>query len=341
LRPFALFVALKMRNHECSWPHWSERKADDPIFENEVRFHQFVQFLFFEQWDRLHAYCTRKGVGLIGDLPIYVAHDSADVWSNPGLFYLDKDGRSSFVAGTPPDYFSKTGQLWGNPLYRWDVHKRTGYKWWRARLQHMLRLFDALRIDHFIGFRRYWKIDARHAEAKSGQWVDGPGADFFEKTLSKTERARIIAEDLGATGPDVEDLRDEFGFPGMRVLQFSFEPNSLSTIRGHCVVYTGTHDNDTTRGWFEKLPDKVKKTVLRDINGKSATISTDLMRTALELPTTLAIFPVQDVLGLGSQARMNRPGTAYGNWSWRLEEGQFAGSVLTELRQLTQKHGRS
>lgn len=341
LLPYARFIALKMRNYECSWIEWKNFSENDAFFENDVRFHQFVQFIFFEQWQRLRDHCARKGIGLIGDVPIYVAHDSADVWANPQLFYLDKKGRSTFVAGTPPDYFSQTGQLWGNPLYKWEIHQKTRYAWWSARLHHMLRLFDALRIDHFIAFSRYWKINARHSSAKNGRWVKGPGEHFFETVLTRDERRKVIAEDLGATGPDVETLRRSLGFPGMRVLQFSFEPVSLDSIGEDQVVYTGTHDNDTSKGWFENIPPALQKVVLRAVCGKKSTIHWDLIRTAQKSPGILAISPVQDVLGLGSDDRMNRPGSPSGNWNWRLNEGALKRTYLMKLRKMAKQYGRA
>jgi 4-alpha-glucanotransferase len=340
LDPYALFIALKYRNEERSWVDWRSADTNDAAVKEEAAFQKFTQFLFFEQWGRLRAHCKKRGVGLIGDVPIYVAHDSADVWAHPELFYLRKDGRPSFVAGTPPDYFSKTGQWWGNPLYRWDVHRKKGYAWWDARLHHMLMLFDMIRLDHFIGFRRYWKIDARDKTAASGKWAKGPGEHFFETVLEENEHVKFIAEDLGATGPDVEKLRDHFEFPGMRVLHFSFEKNGLPAFKVNSVVYSGTHDNDTTRGWFEKLSAKDQKNVLKAVRGSKADIHWDLIRAGLAANSVLAVFPVQDVLGLGSEGRMNTPGMPQGNWSWRFEKGRLSGTALQELKKLTDQYGR-
>jgi 4-alpha-glucanotransferase len=340
LEPYVYFIALKNSNDERAWVDWRNTNQNDPAIREEALFHKFTQFIFFEQWARLHAHCKEKGVGLIGDLPIYVAHDSADVWAHRELFYLKKDGRPSFVAGTPPDYFSKTGQWWGNPLYQWNVHKQTRYAWWSERLHHMLTLFDAVRLDHFIGFRRYWRIDARHTTAEKGKWVRGPGAHFFKTVLSKPEQAKFIAEDLGATGPDVDKLRDQFGFPGMRVLHFSFEKNGLPAFKENSVVYSGTHDNDTTQGWFESLPAAQQRHVMRVMDGSKKTIHWDLVRTGLACDASLVVFPVQDILGLGSIARMNTPGVQDGNWSWRLKPGELKGAHLHKLKKLTGDYER-
>jgi 4-alpha-glucanotransferase len=340
LEPYSFFIALKSRNEERSWVEWRDLDRNNTAVREEALFHQFTQFIFFEQWHRLRVHAGHAGVGLIGDVPIYVAHDSADVWAHQELFYLKKDGRPSFVAGTPPDYFSKTGQWWGNPLYRWNVHKKTHYHWWRARLQHMLALFDAVRLDHFIGFQRYWRIDAREATAKNGKWVKGPGEHFFKAVVNKNEHSKFIAEDLGATGPDVEKLRDRFNFPGMKVLHFLFGENGLPLLGKNFAMYTGTHDNDTTQGWFGKLSAHERQHVLHLVNGKKETIHWDLIRTGLASEADVAIFPVQDVLGLGSHARMNTPGVPTGNWSWRLKPAELKTTQLHKLKKLVSTYER-
>ncbi len=339
LEPFARFIALKEHNKQCAWMDWKGKSPSGASFENEVRFHTFVQFVFFEQWKRLRSHCVKRGVKLIGDIPIYVAQDSADVWAHPELFYLRRDGRASFVAGTPPDYFSKTGQWWGNPLYRWPAHKKTRYRWWSARLHHMLGLFDMVRLDHFIGFERFWKIDARDRSAKNGTWSKGPGEHFFKTVLKKKEYAKFIAEDLGATGPDIEKLRRRFGFPGMKVLHFSFDKGFPSFER-NSAVYTGTHDNDTTRGWFEKLSADEQQKILSLIGATRKDVHWGLIGTGLAAKSVLAVFPVQDVLGLGSEARMNTPGQQWGNWNWRLKRGEFARAELPKLKKLTATYDR-
>jgi 4-alpha-glucanotransferase len=339
LETYALYSALKERNHGRAWVEWTETQVDDDV-QREARFHKFVQFLFFRQWDALKVYAHKKGVSLFGDVPIYVAHDSADVWANRKLFYLRPDGRPSDVAGTPPDYFSKTGQWWGNPLYRWSVHRKMRYAWWRARLTHQLKLFDLIRLDHFIGFQRFWKINARHKNAAGGRWVKGPGRHFFERALSPHERARIIAEDLGVLGPDVEELRDRFHFPGMKVLQFSFGDERLPDFPERSVIYTGTHDNDTTVGWFRKCNPHDRHKILHLLNGKPATIHWDMIRAAMASNSFLAVVPAQDVLGLSSKARMNTPGVGEGNWSWRLSE-EMKPRTLKRLRAITHEYGRN
>jgi 4-alpha-glucanotransferase len=341
LDPYAVFTVLKYRNDERSWVEWKNESLRGTTVKDEARFYKFIQYIFWQQWTRLREHCKSRGIGLIGDIPIYVAHDSADVWAHRELFHLRRDGQPSYVAGTPPDYFSKSGQWWGNPLYRWDIHKKTGYAWWKARLAHALHFFDMVRLDHFIGFRRYWKIDVTQNNAAGGCWETGPGEHFFRSVIKKGDWSRFIAEDLGATGPDVEALRDRFHFPGMKVLHFLFGKKRLSSFPANCVVYSGTHDNDTTQGWFEKLASKEQKSVLSAIKGKRKTIHWDLIRAGLKSKAVLSVFPVQDVLGLGSEARMNTPGIQSDNWGWRLSTKQFSKSLQVKLGVLTRKYGRA
>jgi 4-alpha-glucanotransferase len=330
--------------------HWRERLADG------IRYHEFVQYIFDAQWRELRANCLEKGVMLIGDLPIFVAHDSADVWARPELFYLNKSGQPLVVAGVPPDYFSATGQLWGNPLYRWEAHAAEDYSWWVARLRELLRRVDLVRIDHFRGFEAYWEIPAGSATAETGRWVAGPGAKFFEAIRRKLGSLPMIAEDLGLITPGVEALRDEFGLPGMRVLQFAFGPDEGAEkylphrYVPNCFVYTGTHDNDTTRGWFgsielataQPLEDSRAERIFvhRYANSTGDEIHWDLIRLAFESVADTVIIPMQDILGLDSRARMNFPGKAEGNWRWRFQKDQIDARDRGRLAEFTAVYSR-
>ncbi|MBF8248751.1 MAG: malQ, partial [Bacteroidetes bacterium] len=270
----------------------------------------------------LKSYANGKGVRIIGDIPIFVAHNSVDVWSNPEMFFLDEHGYPTVVAGVPPDYFSPTGQRWGNPLYRWEVMKQSGYRWWKERLRHSFSLFDIVRIDHFRGFLAYWEVSANERTAERGQWVKSPGEDLFEKVFDSFGNLPIVVEDLGIITPDVTALREKFELPGMKVLQFAFDdglehPHLPHNHPNRCMVFTGTHDNDTTVGWFQRIDSKMKKFVLDYTKSDGTNIQWDLIRLASESKADTSIFPIQDVLGLGNEARMNYPGTSTGNWEWR------------------------
>ena len=381
LEDYALFCAVKETRQGAPWIEWEpglrsrrpaalERARD--ALAGRIRFHKFLQFLFHAQWRELKAHCAQLGLGLIGDLPIFVAADSADVWSHAELFWLGADGRPTVVAGVPPDYFSKKGQLWGNPLYRWDVMRADGYSWWLARFRQTLSRFDAARLDHFIGFHHHWEIKSGAKDAVAGRWVPVPGEDFFravlrafgdpraeaaeEEGVGERETAvEIIAEDLGLITKEVAALRDRFEFPGMRVLQFSFmdsdeafEPRNLPR---RCVVYTGTHDNDTVAGWFHNPVDEAgprsaeeirleRERALRYMGGSGVDIHWDMIRTALQCPADTAIILAQDLLGLGSEARMNRPGTGEGNWQWRLAAGALTPEAAGRLALMTGAYGR-
>ena len=330
--------------------HWREQLADG------IHYHEFVQYVFDVQWRELRASCQEKGIMLIGDLPIFVAHDSADVWARPELFYLDKRGQPLVVAGVPPDYFSATGQLWGNPLYRWEAHAAEDYAWWVARLRDLLRRVDLVRIDHFRGFEAYWEIPAGSATAATGRWVTGPGAKFFEAIRGRLGSLPLIAEDLGLITPGVEALRDEFGLPGMRVLQFGFGPDAGAEkylphrYVPHCFVYTGTHDNDTTRGWFTSTEIATTQSfedfraervfVLRYANSTGDEIHWDMIRQAFASVADTAIVPLQDILGLDSHARMNFPGKAENNWRWRFQKDQIDVRARGLLAELTAVYSR-
>jgi len=367
LRDFALFAALKHARANHSWTNWPKDLRDrEPAalskigkeMRDEIHFHEFMQFLAERQWFWLRAYCAQRGIGLIGDLPIYVDHESADVWTHPDLFLLDAEHQPTHVAGVPPDMFSATGQLWGNPLYRWDVLSERGFDWWVSRLQSELRHFDVVRLDHFIGFHRYWEIPVDARTAQTGRFRPGPGAAFFSAAQSRLRDLPLIAEDLGLIVPEVERLRDQFQLPGMRVLQFAFDSGLAdnSHLPHHyprnCVVYTGTHDNDTTAGWYygnEGVETARRRTDLRReqfyameyMGSDSREIHWSLMRVGFASVANTAIFPAQDILGLGSEARMNFPGTPTGNWEWRMVANSLTPLHAERLRRLTETYGRA
>ncbi len=287
----------------------------------------------------MHEYAHQMGVSIIGDIPIFVANDSSDVWSHPDLFFLDSDLKPTVVAGVPPDYFSPTGQLWGNPLYRWDVHKSTHYEWWLQRLRSTLMLVDILRIDHFRGFAGYWEIPAENLTAEIGRWVPGPGADFFTAIRSSLGAdLPIIAEDLGVITPDVIALRDKFALPGMKVLQFGFSgPDNAFLPHSYlpnCVVYTGTHDNDTARGWYQSAPENEKDFARRYLRIDGLDFSWDLIRAAWRSTAVFALAPLQDFLSLGTEARFNFPSRLGGNWEWRVSEAQLSAELRGGIKEL-------
>ena len=298
----------------------------------------FYQFLFFRQWNALREYAHKKGVQIIGDIPIFVAYDSSDVWAHPDLFHLDKNGKPTVVAGVPPDYFSPTGQLWGNPLYKWEVHKASGYAWWLERIRATLKLVDILRIDHFRGFAGYWEVPFGNMTAEVGRWVPGPGADFFNAVQASLGSLPILAEDLGVITPDVVALRDKFGLPGMKILQFAFSgpdnpflPHSYSQ---NCAVYTGTHDNDTSRGWYETAPEEEKDFARRYLQVDGWHFAWDLIRTAWSSTAVFALTPLQDLLNLGNEARMNYPSRLGGNWEWRMSKEVLSRDLQEKVKEL-------
>jgi len=351
----AVFSALRDENGGELWSRWRRRSDPDPA---DVRLHKYVQFEFSCQWNALRAYCHERGIRILGDLPIFVARDSADVWGHPELFDLDEQGDPRFVAGVPPDYFSSTGQLWGNPLYRWDEMERNGYRWWVDRVRRMLDQFDLIRIDHFRGFEQYFAIPAGAETARNGQWREGPKDRLFAALTAVFGKLPFIAEDLGLITAEVLALRDRWGFPGMRVLQFAFaDPSSDSPFRPHnyipnCVVYTGTHDNDTTLGWFRgtsageatRTPEQSRaerEFALRYLNSDGTEIHWDFIRAAISSLADTAVFPLQDVMGLGSEARMNLPSRAYGNWRWRFLPEQLAPQPCQRLRELNRQYQRT
>ena len=330
LEDFALFVALKREHKLRPWTEWESelRRRDEgalvwarQTYADQISAERFLQWLFHRQWFALRQYARSKGINIIGDLPIFVAHDSADVWARQHEYFLDERGNPTVIAGVPPDYFSPTGQRWGNPLYRWDVVRARGYSWWIERIKATLRLVDHVRIDHFRGFEAYWEIPANEETAINGSWRPGPGADFIGAIKAALGDLPIIAEDLGVITPGVEKLRDDFGLPGMKVLQFAFgEPTNPFLPHNHvvnCIVYTGTHDNNTTRGWWENEVDDGTRAFVREYLGQDVKdVVWTMARVGMGSSGRVFIMTMQDVLGLGSDARMNTPGVAAGNWTW-------------------------
>ncbi|MHC1698236.1 MAG: 4-alpha-glucanotransferase [Geobacteraceae bacterium] len=355
LDDFGLFMALKEQYPGLAWCDWPETLVcrDPAALEaaaeelgTRIGEHKYQQWQFFRQWHQLREYATQQGVGIFGDIPIFVAYDSVDVWANPRLFLLDKTGRPTVVAGVPPDYFSKTGQLWGNPLYDWDAMAQDGYAWWFDRVRASLDLYDLIRIDHFRGFAACWEVPYGEKTAINGRWQPGPGEALFSVLAAVLGDLPIVAEDLGVITPDVEALRDQFSFPGMKILQFAFGsgPNNPYLPHNHernSVVYTGTHDNDTTLGWFTTLSAREKKLVLRYLDRSPDEIVWDLIRTALASVADTCILPLQDLLELPGDSRMNLPGIAGGNWSWRFGDGALTDKLAKRLLGLTEIYGRA
>jgi len=354
LEDFALFMALKDAHDGAVWSTWEPaiamRKPEAIVrwqarLADAVSSHRIIQFLFFRQWLAVKRYANQRGIRIIGDVPIFVAYDSADVWSHPDLFFLDQHGRPTVVAGVPPDTFSATGQLWGNPLYRWDVMARQGYLWWIERLRAALTQADVLRIDHFIGFTRYWEVPAAETTAIHGRWVPGPGPAIGLAIREAIGPLPIIAEDLGLVTPEVEALRDQFDLPGMKVLQFAFDGDASSPYLPHnytpnCVVYTGTHDNDTTVGWFRSAPPHQPAFAQRYLARHGDDIAHDMIRLAMSSVADTVVVPLQDVLALGSEARMNVPGRSTGNWTWRYEPPMLGNTQRERLREMVELYDR-
>jgi len=356
LDDYALFMALKDQFAGKSWHQWDEAIArrHPEALENwrsklstEVEDQKFLQFEFHRQWADVKTYANDAGVHIMGDIPIYVAHDSADVWAFPDFFHLDPEtGEPALMAGVPPDYFSATGQLWGNPIYRWDRLKEDGFSWWIERFRATLDLVDMVRIDHFRGFSGYWAVPQGEETAMNGEWCDAPGDAFFQELGKQLGTLPIIAEDLGVITPDVAALRDKFDFPGMKILQFAFEggagnPFLPFNYERNFVVYTGTHDNDTTQGWYQSLNDYERQQVLNYLGCLSSDgIHWDLIRLAMSSIANQAVFPLQDAFGLGSDARMNYPGKGEGNWGWRYRGDYLSGELRDRIRHFTGIYGR-
>lgn len=353
LNDFALFMACKDEHNGAVWSEWDKgliHRDENSLKEwreklsDDIQYQKFVQFNFFKQWKTLKEYANEKGIKIIGDMPIFIAYDSADLWANKELFTVDDEGKLTFVAGVPPDYFSATGQLWGNPLYKWDVMEKDEFLWWRKRFSSLLELVDIIRIDHFRGFEAYWKIPGDAKTAEPGKWVKAPGEELFNTVNKYLGDIPILAEDLGVITPEVEALRDKFGFPGMKVLQFAFGSGMESKFLPHnfppnCVVYTGTHDNDTTKAYFEKEKkneNDIYEHAQNYLNFYWEDILSELIRTAYASVANIVVIPMQDILNLGGEARMNFPSTLGGNWSWRFTWDQVNEKLVKHYFGLSQ-----
>ena len=356
LPDYALFMALKDMNGGRPWSEWPKTLATrDPVAMAEVRpkladeinFIMFLQYEFFRQWGQLREYANDAGIKIIGDIPIFVAMDSADVWAAPELFALEEDGTPTAVAGVPPDYFSETGQLWGNPLYKWSAHAKTGYQWWCRKVESVLMFVDIVRIDHFRGFEAYWAVPYGAKTATYGKWVRGPGDGLFVAMKEKLGQLPIIAEDLGIITDEVDALRTGQGLPGMKVLQFAFNPEDASAYLPHMfvdsrtIMYTGTHDNDTTRGWYESATEVEKDYVRRYMNISGDNIAWDMIRLGFSSSAVFAIVPIQDVMGLGSEGRMNTPGQAMGCWQFRYTADMLRDEYANGLKYLSELFHRN
>ena len=366
LEDYALFAVLKYVYQGAEWTHWDEPlrtrrpnaiKKAHRTYANEIRMQQFWQFVFYHQWKNLKAYCNAKGILIFGDIPIYVAHDSCDVWSNPHLFHLDEELSQKVVAGVPPDYFSETGQRWGNPIYRWDLMRENDYSWWTKRFESALGLLDLVRLDHFRGFEAYWAVPSTEPTAINGEWVQGPGAHFFEVIERKLGNLPVIAENLGFITEEVTALMNQFGYPGMAILQFAFDSDSAAGFLPHnyqenIIAYTGTHDNDTILGWWknnnstqdERLVARARK-YAADYLGidpqDEHSIIWSFNQALMASVARLAIFPLQDLIGSGSETRMNTPGTLQPqNWAWRFTWDQIPESMPARLKHITNVYGR-
>lgn len=358
LADFALFMALKEKYGRKTWAAWpSGLKSRKPRALEEARehlrqsiaYHRFLQYIFSKQYFSLKCYCNQKGIQIFGDLPIYVTYDSADVWAAPQWFKLNRSRKPKFIAGVPPDYFSKTGQLWGNPVYDWRRQAENGYSWWMRRIQHNFALYDMFRIDHFRGFEAYWQVPAGHKTAVNGRWVPGPGEDFFRTLMDYYPQPPIIVEDLGEITPAVRELIGRFSFPTMKVLHFAFDGNFTKNIHlphnhiENAVVYPGTHDNTTTRGWYRRDLSAEQKKILADYIGKKLsqkTIHWDMIRMAMGSVAKLAVVSMQDVLGLDEKSRMNNPAATKNNWLWRMKPKLLKASLHKRLRKLVEQYGR-
>ena len=355
LHDYALFRALKQHYQHKPWHRWPSDLAfrKPAALEQasvklgpEIGVQKYLQWQFFRQWQQVRGAARERGIAIIGDLPIFVAHDSADVWCNQELFLLDDKGKPTVVAGVPPDYFSATGQLWGNPLYDWKAMAQQGYSWWIARFRQMFDLFDQVRIDHFRGFEAAWHVPAAAKTAIRGSWVPGPGSHFFDAVNNVLGALPFIAEDLGIITPEVEALRDRYNLPGMKILQFAFDSDAANPYLPHnhlpnSVVYTGTHDNDTTKGWFSSLPAKTINRMYEYLGLSGAEPVQDLIKVALMSVAQTAIIPLQDLLELPTGARMNQPGVALGNWSWRYQVGQLTPELAKQYARLVKLYGRN
>ncbi len=357
LDDYALFMAIGNAHEGASWHTWEPElaKRQPEALEKwrqrlsgEIFYHKFLQFEFFRQWSELKSYAKLGNIQIIGDIPIYVAHNSAEVWANPQIFAIDEEtGEVALMAGVPPDYFSATGQLWGNPVYNWDRLQQDDFKWWVQRFEAMLDFVDIIRIDHFRGFQAYWAVKEGETTALNGEWLEAPGIAFFEHIKDKLGTLPIMAEDLGVITPEVEQLRDRFEFPGMKILHFGFGSDAGNGYLPfhyprNCVVYTGTHDNDTTVGWFNQLSDSERESLMHYLGCNSSDgIHWDIIRLALSSVANQALIPLQDLLGLDSEARMNFPSTSEGNWAWRYRADVLTEEISSRLKTMTQTYGRA
>ena len=346
LDDFSLFITIKEKFNNNAWANWpAEYKLKDAETlknfcdeqSDDILRHKFRQFLFFEQWNALHKFANSKNINIIGDIPIFIAADSADAWANPELFFLDEQRNPTLVAGVPPDYFSPTGQLWGNPLYNWEVHKENNYKWWAERLQSLTEMVDIIRLDHFRGFAGYWEVPADKPTAEIGRWAPGPGKHFFDEMKRQLGDLPIIAEDLGEITPDVDELRDRYEFPGMKIFQFSFaspqDPFLPHNYPSNCVAYTGTHDNDTSLGWYRSAPENERDYCNRYLEASEEDVTWKMIRAVWASVAVIAVTPMQDLLNLGTEARMNFPGRPYGNWTWKLAEESLEEGIVNKIHE--------
>jgi len=355
LDDYATFMALKEFHGGKPWTEWpagyrlrDERALASFRKENNfaVQRQRYYQYLFYNQWEKLRQYANDRGVSIIGDIPIFIAHDSADAWSRRELFHFDEEGFPTVVAGVPPDYFSETGQLWGNPLYRWEVHAQQDYSWWLDRLRSIFSMVDIVRLDHFRGFANYWEIPAGEKTAVNGRWVPGPGEDFLIRVKAEFGELPIIAEDLGEISPEVYQLRDQFNLPGMKILVFAFDSGENNDFLPHrypenCVVYTGTHDNDTALGWFKRVGEEERNFARQYLNTSGEDISWDLIKSAWGSRAVYAITPLQDLLSLDNSARMNYPGNPEGNWRWRFHQDDLTDDIQNRLLGINRDHNRT
>lgn len=351
---YALFMSIREKNSFKKWSEWKEdyklkRKSVINKWQKDneytIEYYKFVQFLFFEQWSRLKSYANGKNISIIGDLPVYVSFDSSDVWENPDLFFLNKNYNTKFVAGVPPDYFSDIGQKWGNPLYRWKKMKDNDFNWWKKRIEHSLKLYDFIRIDHFRGFADYWRVLASEPTAVKGRWVKGPGKIFFKKLIEQMGNLPILAEDLGIITPEVEELRDYFKFPGMRIMQFGFDNGDKNihfpkNYPEHCVAYTGTHDNETLKGWLNNLSKTKLKLVTKSVGKTKDVLHSEMIKLLWSSRAKFAILPLQDILELGTEARMNTPGIMEDNWEWRFEWETITDKIIKNVEKLNKSFRR-
>ncbi len=354
LDDYALYLSVKAAQGHRAWYEWPDdlkwrnvqtlRTAAEELYEN-IQAEKFFQFLFFRQWFAVKKYANQNGIRVIGDIPIFVALDSVDVWCNQDKFKLNPDGTPKFVSGVPPDFFSATGQLWGNPIYDWEAMLRDNFGWWTARIAFALKTADIVRLDHFIGFVRNWVVPAGDKTAEKGQWVDVPGRELFSILLTRLGKLPVIAEDLGAMTPEVAALRDDLGFAGMRILQNAFGGDAKNHDLPHnhiqnCVAYIGTHDNDTIVGWYRSVPKNVRSHCRTYLHSNGREIHWDMIRAVMASVANIAIVPMQDILGLDSDSRMNTPATGDGNWQWRLASDALADDLSSRLKELTEMYGR-